>query len=77
MGSLELMQGLTGAADQGLAASLAELPVALKLFGELVQPLLLMRRQRMRHLAQGAAQKGLKGFTPALQIAETVIGFQL
>jgi hypothetical protein len=31
----------------------------------------------MRHLAQGAAQKGLKGFTPALQIAETVIGFQL
>ena len=77
MGSLELMQGLTGAADQGLPASLAELPVALKLFGELVQPLLLMRRQRMRHLAQGAAQKGLKGFTPALQIAEPMISLKL
>jgi hypothetical protein len=39
--------------------------------------LLLMRRQVERHLAQAAAQKGLKGLTPALQVAETVISLEL
>jgi hypothetical protein len=77
MGPLQLVQRLTGAAHQGLTAGLAQLPISIELFGELAQQLQLMRRQDLGHLAQAAAQKGLKGLTPALQIAEPMISLKL
>jgi len=77
VGSLQLIQRLTGATHQGLTAGLAQLAVGIKLFGELAQQLLLVRGQGLRRLAQAAAQKGLKGLTPALQIAEPMISLKL
>jgi hypothetical protein len=77
MGALQLMQRLTGAAHQSLTADLAEVAVDIELFGQLAEQLLLMRWQGDRHLAQAAAQKGLEGLTPALQVAETVISLEL
>jgi hypothetical protein len=77
MGPLQLMQRLTGTPHQGLTAGLAQLPVSIELFSELAQQLQLMRGQGLGHLAQAAAQKGLKGLTPALQIAEPMIRLQL
>jgi hypothetical protein len=77
MGSLQLMQRLTGAAHQGLTAGLAQLLVGIELFSELAQQLQLMRGQGLGHLAQAAAQKGLKGLSPALQIAKPMVSFKL
>ena len=77
MGSLQLMQRLTGAAHQSLTAGLAQLSVGIELFRELAEQLLLVRRQGLRHLAQAAAQKGLEGLTPALQVAKTMISLKL
>jgi hypothetical protein len=51
MGSLQLMQRLTGAAHQSLTAGLAQLSVGIELFRELAEQLLLVRRQGLRYHA--------------------------
>jgi len=77
MGPLQLMQSLAGAANQTLALTLLQRCIASELRSELFKQALLMGRQTLRGLAQGAAQEGVKGFPSALQIAEAPIGLQL
>ena len=77
MGPLQFMQGLPGTTHQRLPAGLREIGVGLKLLSQLRQQLLLMGGQGPGCLPQAAAEEGLKGLTPPLQVAEATIGLQL
>ena len=77
MVALQLVQRLARAAHQGLSARLAQLGVAIELLSQLGQQLLLMGGQRPRRLAQAATEEGLKGLSPALQVAKAAIRLKL
>jgi hypothetical protein len=71
------MQQLAAAAHQALTPGEGLVAIDLKRIGQLLQGLLLLRRQDQGRLAQLARQKGAEALATALQIGKTALGFEM
>ena len=77
MRALQLMQGLTAAADQALTPGESEVGVGAVGLAQFRERLLLLNRQGERRTGQLAEEEGAEGLAASHEIGETTIRFKL